>query len=1650
MSATSNSGGSASASGARYENLVVAWYASRSIAKIPGSTLLGLPPDVAITSVRCQTEAPVDDILAETSAGGFIFIQCKRRLSLSSGVDASFTAAINQFVLQWIVCSQRGEDRPWARPLEAHRDRLVLATSAESSAVLRVQLPKLLQRIRDNPNLSLERAGESAAESQVAQQVISVIEGAFHNRLGRPTTTDELSDFVRLLWIQTLDVEDDRTDARASQETLASLVVDDPAQATMAWSVLTQMASRFAVQRTGGSTATFRSELSAAGVSLKSHREFATDIDALRSWTKAKLGQVSAYTRLVANDPASTIPRRVSGALREAVDQSYLVTGEPGAGKSGVIYELAEDLLRDGHDVVFLPVDRLPVSGGAQLVDELRIRHALHEVLENWEGKSNAYLIIDALDAARNFGTQVVFRELITSALGLSGRWRVVASVRKYDLRFGVEWRNLFSGAPPSLEFSDTEFGRVRHVAIPILSDDEISAAASRHKSLGTFLSHASNTLFDLLRTVFNLHLLAQLLEDGATASSLSAISTQLELLDRWWDYRIQRSDHKHDVRERILSDLLEVMLAGRSLQVARRELRENRVIDLEGLADLEAHGVLRTTDVVGLTSGGDRIQFAHHILFDYAVARIPFGRGSDPSLITDRLARDRDLALVLRPSLHLVCQDTWGLGRSRDLFWALSFALSRHDGVPEVAKLAAPMVAAEQALILDDLKPLLARLPIGSTKVNEQSARDFLNHLLGALLVLSASGSDLAGAGSGPWPELVAATSDSSDRSLMFGVRTLLWKLCERPAQWTSDQRNYIGRAARNLLSFVWSPNNYDGNLVVNALDAVLKTFDTDVRASRSLIEQAMAPEHMANYAYIELSWIARGVNSIAASDPDLVAALYAAAFGFREKSDEKTSMGQSQILPLSSNRRQDFEMSWYQLSEAFPSFIASHPREGIRALSRAIDGYLNRERQNDGTETQFSFRNRDLKLKADHSYSWRQFKHYRDALTLLPLFDSWLDSLASAPQPADSFADAIDLIADENSLAGIWAGAVAASSRHPAYFGPAIADLLAVPDILQSLELTHDVGTALPKIYRYLSQAQRSAIEAAILGLGGDRGKRAKNILLGTLPTELIATDDARSAKKDAEQAKAIQPNRRPVEFSSFSGVYDSRAYLRDEGVDVESTAATTLLRLEDSVKDFSATHLNANPSPDQILGMWPHLDALWKEFRHLDGVGDTKLSEHALSVAAEVASRAARVDLSREDLTPVRQGVREILRRAACGVYPEVHANIEEQFNNSISWGSPSARIEAAQGLLSLLWYHQDSDIRDDLRRLLHDPVAAVRWHIVHRSFLLVKTDPDFVWDVASYIQNEEDNRGVVAGFLGEVLPRLVSVDRDRAIGLAEEMLARFLKDEREGADKCLEYVLSLFWDLYIWENDQRASKAVFASLSDMPGYEDQLQTLIGRQRGTLTSGTLENDADSAHAARGRAFKMFEIVANQAHEAASLLLEKYKDQPFDGWPEAEKDEIRRRFSVLDLIARECYFASGAYGGGDYPNRADRSPNSVQIRFYYEARPLFDLLSNVLAAPVAHHLIETLEFFIPVAPGDVFRLVAKSIRTAEKGGYTLEHAGSGLFVRIVERYLADHRDVFSDDTLRNDLLDSLDAFVRAGWPDARAITFKIADIWR
>ncbi len=146
---SNTAGGAAAAGGFEFQARAAAWFATHVLAERTAAHLFGLDAGVALVSIRCEADAPVDDIVVETSAGGFLFAQVKAGLRWSTHPDSPLARAIDQFVRQYLAGLTASERRrPWERPLAAGRDRLLLVVTADGSRTVTVDLPSLLKRVR--------------------------------------------------------------------------------------------------------------------------------------------------------------------------------------------------------------------------------------------------------------------------------------------------------------------------------------------------------------------------------------------------------------------------------------------------------------------------------------------------------------------------------------------------------------------------------------------------------------------------------------------------------------------------------------------------------------------------------------------------------------------------------------------------------------------------------------------------------------------------------------------------------------------------------------------------------------------------------------------------------------------------------------------------------------------------------------------------------------------------------------------------------------------------------------------------------------------------------------------------------------------------------------------------------------------------------------------------------------------------------------------------------------------------------------------------------------------------------------------------------------------------------------------------------------
>src|SRR5690606_894747 len=117
--------------------------------------------------------------------------------------------------------------------------------------------------------------------------------------------------------------------------------------------------------------------------------------------------------------------------------------------------------------------------------------------------------------------------------------------VRRFDLRYNSKLRDLFAIGEEiaARDFSTSEFSSTRHIVVPAFDDEELAQLADLAPSLHGLLEAAPSNLRDQARVPFNLRLLADLIELKIDRSEFEPISTQVQLLDKYWEHRVIGSD---------------------------------------------------------------------------------------------------------------------------------------------------------------------------------------------------------------------------------------------------------------------------------------------------------------------------------------------------------------------------------------------------------------------------------------------------------------------------------------------------------------------------------------------------------------------------------------------------------------------------------------------------------------------------------------------------------------------------------------------------------------------------------------------------------------------------------------------------------------------------------------------------------------------------------------------------------------------------------------------------------------------------------------------------------------------------------------------------------------------------------------------------
>jgi hypothetical protein len=1064
------SGGSAGAGGFDFQDRVATWFGVAVLAGPAAAPIQSLWSGT-LSRVDCETEDCVDDVRVRPTSGPTLAIQVKRTLTLSDALNSELAKTIRQFVTHH-------------RSPSHDSDLLVLIVGPDASGSVRNDVARFLARVyhADPSTLVASIALTSNGQTRARSVLSSLISSAWSQETGSEPTEAELRGLLAVVRVVVLNVEPDGVDERQARELLRAQVVATTDTADAAWSSLLVHFSRLAAEHGGADQAQLQTVLAQANIRLRAPLDYRADVKRLEALTTATLaGQPSLLTIPTAAGPI-TLPRAaIDLVAQRAQEASLLVIGQAGAGKSAALARLTERLLAGDTPVLAVAVGSTAASSLGELRNELGLDHDLFEVFKEWLPGQGGVLVLDALDAARTEPQADFWRSIIERASAELDGWRVVASVRTWDLRHSAPLRTLFPADPTRIASSgyvDEEFHNVEHVHIPILDDSELSALRASSPEINGLLDGAPAEVTDLLRNLFNLRLAAELLLAGAGIGELHQLQSQLQLLERYWAYRV--TDGSGGLaREEILRRACDHALNKHTLSIPRPVLLTGDISGAAPLEELLSRHVLEETATPAGGPPPQTLRFAHHILFDYAVASTVLAGLDDPSLLA-RLRDDPAVALFARPSIDMRLERLWNSDRQR--FWGIALQASGEDPRPGLVCVIFAEVAARRVQQIDDLAMLLEAAaqpspPAGTIRL----WRDLV-------VAVGLDRQNDPQAPLGIWPQ-VAARLSAHVAATEYPLRILLDDLVRTGMPMAGDDLDQCDIAARNLLGHAWIQARTPA--VRLTIEAVVATAASDPTATETLLRQAISPTQLAACGYQDLHWIAKAVPDLATLMPGFVEDLYVAVFPHEETSREPTQLVPSAILGLRSNRHQDFESVKFELVEQFPAFLAIAPSHTLSVLDRLVAAA--HDLQPDATVTLQSS-SRTLSVIPDDSGWWddRSYANQHDLAILLEKFETHLAEAARSDPPR--LASMLDLLAGKPRPAVLWRRVILAAASEPT----AATDLM--PLCWTQTALTIDdfeepLALLIEDMAPRLGSAERAHIEATVVALhpGPDDGSDA-----------------------------------------------------------------------------------------------------------------------------------------------------------------------------------------------------------------------------------------------------------------------------------------------------------------------------------------------------------------------------------------------------------------------------------------------------------------------------------------------------------------------------------------------------------------------------
>ena len=1608
-----------------------------------------------VLGVGGQTGRPVDDVGVVTDGEGWVMVQAKKGLNLSSSPVGALAEALGQLV---DVVAVGVPDRPplqdGRRPIDASVDRVLVLADDRAPKTVRVALAKVTDRLAGwSEGVPLDEVATNKDEREALSALREHLNRLWRDRHGTELDEAMLRRLVRPLRVRAMHLREGGEDYQAVRIMLADLLLDQD-EAGKLWAALETLCQGMADDQLWMDREALVAALEGEAFHLRPPTRLRPDIQRLRRLSTQNIHSLSAEITLTTPDGPIALARSVEPLLA-AVGGNVAVTGGPGTGKSALLSAYAKDVGREA-DLVVLQAEDLRGSAG-QAREELNLQHDLVEVLHGWPGLRSGVLLLDGLDQTRGADASGWLSQLARRLEGT--RWRIVASIRSFDLRHGHRWRAMFRGEPVNPQHADPELGGVRHLLVEDLSEEELTPLLEASPSMAGLILAADARLRQLIANPFNIDIAGQLLTAGRLAD-LGLVADRIDLLDEYWQYRVTGEDGSGYDRTCALRATVDRMIGDR-----RQQVGDPATLALDGAArtalrDLIRNGVLRELPrKPGYPNAP--VALAHPVLFDYAVAVLALGDVTVADSLADRLDEDANLSMVVRPSLDYRLGIAWRADPSRDGFWRLALRLASSTPGHDLAAAAAASVAAQHLETADDLEPLArACIDAGSRAGSSWSVLDArrLMFLVAAAIGFPAAANPAALEAIGAVTASLADHAQSHDDvDLAVLAAQLLGRALAagEPDPATPTAHHWARTAAACMTIALRGPQDAHRKQLADISGRILAIAAVlDPVVTSTAIAAAISRPALEAWGTTVVQRLIDRLPDIARQAPDLAVEIGASVWEFEETSNETTSITNSQILSLTSTRSRDFDGARHGVGTEFPALATIDAEAAARLLLRVVEA--------------------PRMFRWDHSTPSRsrpcvrfgdtlQYSGGHDAaLTMAVALIEALDQLTHHAQPQNPVtADPgtvdpppagmvlrriIALMIDSLTHCEVWQLLLhRAVTAEPATLALALTPALASEALFSSSETWIAAGHLAARLSRLVSQDEHVAIETAILAATGSaagdpddtewteraraRQRERRDMFLAALDRDKIGNPDVRqhlaklraSGRPQPVLPELSEPDRAP------NGTWEPEPAGMPASEGPLDAAVKELTEVLQRLTDDD--HAIRDQARQQLIISWPRLHTQLTAARC--GVGEPRRAHQTL---LEGALHLART----RDISPNTDLGAQLLATlvAACpsAATPPAGDAVEDDWHGAYGVTPTTTALQGLAALLSHAGWRAAHG--EQLRRLLRPHLDAD--NPVYRLLSLEAITA--IFEEPGELRAELERR-LISETGKHNLTRLIVTAANCYLHSEPATMDQILQkiagaaqwavlaentagdDSLGGNDHTHQAVgvLTILAAVYATAYANRTAQTWLSHPADHPHRASRACSWLRQY--------LNPAAPAVEHAQERAFALLALPLKQAH----AVWEQITQTTTAG--EHLRDDARNVAIVAHHATQQLYFASGA--NDDTKQPASRPDRGSLDRFADLAIPLLEGYGDIHHPAVTHHVIQTLDHISPTQPRAV--LLAAVRAAADDNAYAQEPLAVDAVLQLIKRYLADHRDlVLGDPGCTTAVRKLLESFVRVGWNQA------------